>query len=132
MAAVAPDWAVAVTIADKDEEAVTAVSAPVEKPVTAAARLDKSVLMPVMAFACVCRVVTSPCQTVNCPLCAVCNSVTTPLTSIPFPFSRFAVLKLIPMSFSSFACSCRHVIAGAQFRRLSDVLSYSALHGQFL
>ena len=59
-AGVAPVWAVAVTIADSDELAVTAVSAPFDKPRTALARLDKSVLMLVMAVACVWRLVTSP------------------------------------------------------------------------
>src|SRR5580698_10275857 len=134
MAAVAPVCAEALTISDSEEEAVTAVSAPFVpvSPCTALARFDKSPLMPLRSVACVCKLVTSPCQAVNCPLCASCISDTTAFTSIPFPFNRLAVLKLIPMSFLSFAYGCGGASAGAQFRRFLKFLRDSTLHAKFL
>src|SRR5208282_985581 len=132
MAAVAPVCAVAVTIADSDELAVTAVSAPFESPATALAKLDKSVLILVRAVAWVCRLVTSPFQAVNCPLWADWISETTALTSMLFPFNRLAALKLIPMSSFSFVSGCWRVVVGAQFRRLLEFPDNSALHAKFL
>src|SRR5208282_1742029 len=126
--------AVAVTIADSEEVAVTAVSAPFApvSPCTAVAKLDKSVLIVPMAVACVCSVVTSACQAVNCPLWEASISDTIELTSMPFPFNRLAELKLIPMSFLPSGSGCRSGLAVAQFRRFFGLLCDSALHAKLL
>src|ERR1700722_1494242 len=119
-------------MADSDEEAVTAVSAPVLSPVTAVARFDKSVLMPLRAVAWVCRVVWSCCQTVNWPLCAAWISETTSFTSMPFPLSKLAVLKLIPTFVFSFASGVWGGSHSAQFSRLLEFLSDASFDIQFL
>src|SRR5271167_147968 len=117
-----------------DEPAASCVNTPLgsESACTAVCSADKSVLMLPIAVACVCRVVWSACQAVNCPLWAVWIWDTTEFTSIPLPFNRFAALKLIPMSFSPFASGCCGDLAGAQFRRFLRFLGDSALHAKFL
>src|ERR1700687_1472634 len=92
-------WALAVRMLGCEEAADWEARGPwgSASEITAASKLVRLLLSPVSKPAWVDRSVCWFCQAVNGPVCRLRIALTTDFTSIPFPFSRAAALKLTPM-----------------------------------
>src|SRR5260370_1330806 len=86
---------------ESDEVAAKDARGPVgfASEIAAAAKLVRLLLSPDSNAVWVDRSVCWFCQIVNGPVCRLRIAFTTDLTSMPFPFSRAAALKLIPIVF---------------------------------